>query len=366
MLWSISGLGKGYSTVSIAEGYLFTSGIDTQHTLVFAYDLYGKLVWKKTNGSSWETEMPWARTYNGARCTPTYSEGIVYHLGELGRLAAFDARSGNEVWSIELREQFEAEIPEYGYSESVHVEGDRLYCCPAGKKGFLICLNKQNGRLIWANSEISGTAGFSSLIIFDHGGFRQIAGLSSNSIFGVDLNTGKLLWQVDYENSRSNNVSDPIYHNGYLFASSGYGKGCILLKLNVAGNGITPETAWQTELMDNHHGGVILHNEYLYGSGHNARGWFCLDLKTGKEMWNTGGKGSVTYADQMLYFLNERGIMTLVKATSEKYEPVSTFQVPEGGEGMHWAHPVVCGARLYIRHKDKLCVYNPSLPPYFA
>jgi len=358
LLWTISGLGKGYSTVSVADGYIFTAGIDDRQTFVYAFDLEGNLVWKKPNGSAWETEMPWAISYNGARSTPTCSEGIVYHLGELGRLTAFDSKTGNEVWSIELREQFDAEIPEYGYSESLHVEGDRLYCCPAGKRGYLVCLDKHNGKLVWANSEIPGTVGFSSLIIFDHGGYHQIAGLSSNTIYGVDSNTGVLLWQTGFENSRSNNVSDPIYYKGHLFASSAYGKGSILLNLKVSGDGITPETVWQTERMDNHHGGVILHDGYLYGAGHNDRGWCCLDFLTGTQIWKEGGKGSLTYADHMLYCLDERGIMILLKATPEKYEVVSSFEVPEGGEGMHWAHPVVCSARLYIRHQDKLYAYD--------
>ncbi len=360
LLWEISGLGKGYSSVSLAEGYLFISGVENQQTFVFAFDLEGNLVWKKSNGEAWATERSHARSYGGSRCTPTYSDGIIYHLGELGRLAAFDSKSGDEVWSIELREQFDAEIPEYGYSESVLIEGDRLYCCPAGKKAYLVCLDKHTGDLLWANTEIPGTVGFSSLVIFDHGGLHQITGMSSNYVFGVDLTTGKLLWKTEYENSRSNNVADPIYHNGYIVASSGYGKGSILLKLHSSGKGISPEEVWQTELMDNHHGGVILHKGYLYGAGHNNRGWFCLDFLTGTQKWKAGGKGSLTYADDMLYCLDERGIMTLVKASPEKYEAVSTFEVPSGGEGMYWAHPVVCGARLYIRHQDKLFAYDIS------
>jgi len=362
LLWTISGLGKGYSTVSFADGYLFTAGTEDRQTFVFAFDLEGNLVWKKPNGRSWETEMSHARTYNGARSTPTCIDGIVYHLGELGRLAAFESNSGEELWSIELREHFDAEIPEYGYAESVLIEGKRLYCCPAGKKGFMVCLDKNSGQLIWANKEISGTVGFSSLITFDQGAYSQIAGLSSNSIFGVDSKTGRLLWQIDFENSRSNNVPDLIFHEGLVFASSGYGKGSILVKLNPIENGISPETVWQTELMDNHHGGVILHKGFLYGAGHNARGWFCLDFQTGTEMWKTGGKGSITYADKMLYCLDERGIMTMVKASSEKYEAISAFQVPDGGDGMHWAHPVVFGERLYIRHQDKLFAYDIGNP----
>lgn len=360
LLWTISGLGKGYSTVSVTDKYLFTAGTGDQQTFVFAFDLEGKLLWKKPNGGAWATEMSHARTYNGSRSTPTYSDGVVYHLGDLGRLAALDAESGNELWSMELRDRFEADIPEYGYSESVYIEEDRLYCCPAGKKAYLVCLNKQNGQVIWANKEIGGTVGFSSLIRFDHEGVRQIAGLSSNRIFGVDVETGKLLWQVEYENSRSNNVPDPIFHKGFLFASSGYGKGSILLNLKSLDQGNTPETVWQTELMDNHHGGVILHEGYLYGAGHNSRGWFCLDFLTGEQRWKAGGKGSITYADQKLYCLDERGIMRLVQAKSENFEELSAFKVPEGGTSMYWAHPVVCGGRLYIRHEDKLFAYDIS------
>ena len=283
---------------------------------------------------------------------------LLCHLGELGRLAAFDYQTGNEIWSMELRERFDAEIPEYGYSESVYIDGDRLYCSPAGKKGYIICLDKNNGNVIWANAEIQEPVGNSSSIVYDYGGYRQIAGLTANSVYGMDSRTGKLLWNVEFGNSRENNIADPIFHDGYIFASTGYGKGSILIKLTLSGEKIIPETVWQTELMDNHHGGVILHNGYLYGAGHEARGWFCLDFMTGKQMWKAPGKGSLTYADGMLYCLEERGIMTLIKATPEKYEEISAFEVPSGGKGFHWAHPVVCGGRLYIRHTDKLFAYD--------
>jgi hypothetical protein len=42
LVWTISGLGKGYSTVSIADGYLYTSGIKNQQTYVYAFDLGGE------------------------------------------------------------------------------------------------------------------------------------------------------------------------------------------------------------------------------------------------------------------------------------------------------------------------------------
>jgi outer membrane protein assembly factor BamB len=344
--------------MTLAGGYLYTAGMSDKQTFVFAIDLDGKQVWKKPNGGSWETTMRHATAYTGSRSTPTYDDGVVYHLGDLGQLSAFEHETGKSIWSLELGDLFDAEIPKYGYTESVLVDGDRLYCCPGGKKGFLACLNKKTGERLWASTGVPGTAGFSSLIVGKFSGRRQLIGMSSSCVFGADMESGKLLWTVDYENQRSNNATDPICHESHVFASSGYGKGSILIKLTTSGKKIVPETVWQTKTMDNHHGGVLLHEGHLYGSGHKSRGWFCLDLLTGKPRWNGWGKGSLLYADGMLYCLEEEGTMKLVKATPDRYALVSSFKVPRGGKGLYWAHPIVCGGRLYVRHGDKLFAYD--------
>lgn len=363
LLWSAGGLGKGYASVSIADGLIFTSGKTGQRTFVYAFDMDGHLVWKAPNGQSWETDRQWARSYDGARSTPTWDDGVVYHLGELGRLAAFDARSGTERWAVELRERYEAEIPEYGYSESVYIEDDRLFVCPAGEEAYMVCLDKITGREIWRNDQIPGHVGFSSLMPFEYGGYSQLAGMSSSTVFGVDATTGKLLWSLPFANSRDNNVADPIFTDGAVIVSSGYGRGTMKFRLLEDGGRFDTEILWDTELMDNHHGGVILREGYLYGAGHNNRGWFCLDAATGEQQWEAPGKGSLTLADGMLYCLDERGTVTLVKADPEAYRETGRFEVPEGGTGMHWAHPVVCGGRLYIRYDDRLFVFDVSENP---
>lgn len=358
MIWTSEGLGKGYSSVSFSEGLILTAGMTERQTFVYALDQEGNMVWKKANGESWQTEMPWALTYDGARSTPTCDSGVVYHLGELGRLAALELKTGEEIWSLELRERFDAEIPEYGYSESVLIEGGRLYCCPAGRDAYIVCLQKENGELIWKNDEIPGNVGFGSLVSYDFDGKHMLAGISSSHIFSVEAQSGRLLWTYPFENDRSNNIPDPILHDGHVFVSSGYGKGSILLKIESTGDKYMVKPMWQTDLLDNHHGGVILHEGFLYGSGHNSRGWFCLDFNSGMPLWKSAGKGSITYADGMLYCLDERGIMTLVHATPRGYMAAGSFRIPKGGKSMHWAHPVVCGQKLYIRHDDILFVYD--------
>lgn len=246
------------------------------------------------------------------------------------------------------------------YRDQTYVFAFDLYVRPAGKKGFQVCLDKNDGKLIWANTDIPGVEGYSSAVVFDYGDNKHITGSSSNCYYGVDAATGRLLWKVDFENQQGLNLTDAIAKDGYVFITSGYGKGSMLFRLKASGDKFVPETVWQSGLMDNHHGGVILHNDYLYGSGSNSRGWFCLEFFTGKQIWNnTRGKGAITYADGMLYLLDERsGSMKLVKATPDSYESAGEFNVPSGGQSMYWAHPVVCGKRLYVRHWDKVFVYD--------
>lgn len=356
--WTASGLGEGYSSVAIADGHIYTAGKKSDQTLVFCFDLEGNPVWEKPNGKAWSTNMSHARSYTGARSTPTFDNGVIYHLGETGRLAAFDAKTGDEIWASDLAERFDAPETEYGYSESVMIDGDKLYVRPAGKDGYQVCLNKHNGELVWANTEIPGVEGYSSPVVMEFGDYRQLINASSDYYYGVDTETGQLLWKVDYRNRQGLNVADAIVHNEYVFISSGYGLGSMLIKLIAEDDDIIPETVWQNELMDNHHGGVILHEGFLYGSGSKSRGWFCLDFLTGDKMWETSGKGSITFAENKLYLLDERGAMKLVKAVPDSFIQQGEFNVPEGGRSMYWAHPVVCGGTLYIRHADKLFAYE--------
>jgi len=358
---TITGLGDGYSSVAVNDGLIYTQGQSDNQSYVFCYNLSGRLVWKKPNGPAWSTSLSWAASYTGSRSTPTCDNGVVYCLSEAGRLAAFEAKTGKEKWARELTTTFEAEIPEYGYSESVLVDGSNLYVKPVGKKGYQVCLDKLTGKTLWANTDIPGTIGYNSAVIHENGGYRQLISASSDFYYGIDMKSGKLLWKFNFVNQRELNLTDAVCFNDYVLLTSGYGMGSALIRLKTASAGLNAEQVWKSELMDNHHGGVIHHNGYLYGSGCNSRGWFCLDFMTGKQAWKAEGKGSVTFADDMLYTLDERsGIVRLVKASPEKYEKTGEFKAPKGGESMYWAHPVVCGGRLYIRHGDKLFAYNIS------
>jgi len=361
LIWTATGLGHGYSSVAIGNDRIFTAGTIDKITHVTALDLTGKTVWRRPNGPSWKASerQSWAVSYAGSRGTPTLDGNTVFHLAELGDLRAFDLQTGDTRWHVNVLERFAAERPEYGISESVLIYDEAVICCPGGKKGYMIALNKYNGQTLWANTDIQDAVGNSSPVLAQIQGVEQVIALSASHVFAVDPGNGKLLWQAEFGNARENNCTDVIVANDGVYMSSGYGKGCALLRPKRQDNGsFTVEQVWTSSLLDNHHGGVVQMGDYIYGAGHEAKGWFCLDLNTGQQQWNATGKGAITYADDHLYCLDERGTLSLVRCTPDKWNAASTFKVPRGGKGLFWAHPVVCGGRLYIRHSDQLMVYD--------
>ena len=365
LLWTASDCGRGFSSVAIVGGFIYTAGTFENQTFVIALDMDGEQVWKSANGERWAPSAAtavWARNYDGSRSTPTVNGGWVYHFSDLGRLAAFDAKTGEEKWAVDITEAFGAEWPHWGYAESVLIDGDRLICYPGGTNGYMVALDKKTGKTVWVNAELDAPASYCSPILVEDNGLRQIITANTYGVIGVNADTGATLWQYEHTNKRKINVATPIYHDGYVFASSGYGKGSVMLKLTVEGKKVEAEKVWFSTELDNHHGGVILLDGYLYGTGSKKSGWVCLHFKTGKVMHREEGvgKGSVVCAEGMLYCYAEKGTMGLVKASPKAHKLAGSFKVPEGGKGQYWAHPVVCGGRLYVRHADNLYAYDIS------
>jgi outer membrane protein assembly factor BamB len=354
LLWKSSVCGKGYAAVSVARGCLFISGDFGEEEMVLALNLNGSLKWKTVHGKAWTGAQP------GSRTTPTYDDGLVYHLGPHGNLSAFEAASGKPVWTIDIREQFTAPLGLWGYTENLVVDGDQVLCTPGGAAGRVVALDKKTGRVRWANTEITDRQAYSSPIVAEHGGVRQFIALARNSFFGVDIRTGSLLWSHPHESFCDQNVTSPIYHDGSVFVSSGHRAGARVVKLSADNRDARP--VWSTTQLDNCHGGVVLLDGYLYGSGCRLynKGLLCVEFATGKVMYRAEqiGKVSLTWADGLLYCLDNDGEMLLVQATPQRATVLSRFKIPRNDNDHTLTHPVVCGGRLYLRHLDDLFAYN--------
>ncbi len=362
LLWRIDGIGEnasGYSSVTIQNGRLFTSGTRADRSLVYCFDLDGKKLWEYDNGPVWTGQYP------GARSTPTVDGDCVYDFSSTGRLACLDVAKGRKIWDRNILTDFEGENITWALAESVRIDGDRLYCSPGGKKASFVALDKKTGETIWMTPSLGEKTSYASPIIFEQDGLRMIVTTYAKGIFGVNAATGSLLFTFRHEQSFGINCTRPLYHDGELLitnATTPRGEGAVKLKLKIDGNKVSTEEVWRNKKFDNLHDGVILCDGFLYGTSYAYRGgtFMCVDWTTGEVMYDDRdvGKGSLTWAEGLLYYLGESGQMRLVRLNPEKYEVVGRFTLPEGGEGPTWAHPAVCGKRLYLRHGIFLYCYD--------
>lgn len=358
LLWKFAECGKGYACVSVADGRLYTSGDFGEDEYVLALDLNGKLLWRTPNGKAWKGAQP------GARTTPTYRDGAVYHLNAHGDLAALDARTGRKLWTVNLVERFDVDLGLWGFTENLVVEGDKVLCLAGGKRGRVVALDCRTGATRWANTSLTDRAGYSSPVVVTHAGVRQYIALARSTVLSVEVETGKTLWVHEHKGFCDQNVTTPIYHDGTVYVTSGHKAGGRKVKMAGDGKGVT-EQWFQTDL-DNCHGGVVLLGGYLYGSGCRLyqRGLMCVEYATGKTLYNAReiGKVSITYADGLLYCLGNDTTMALVDISPQRARIVSRFQPPWTKEPPCLSHPVVCGGRLYLRHLNELLAYDIKQP----
>ena len=204
-LWKAAGLGQGWSSPIIAEGRVYVTGEVGDDLQVFAFDLNGQPVWQSKNGRAWKGPYP------GARACCVYSEGRVYDLNAHGRLACLDAVSGSEVWAVDILERFEAKNITWALSECLLVDGPHVIVTPGGRKALIAALDKRTGQTVWRTEPLGeDRTSHCSPILFRYGGRRVIANCSSAHGFGVDADTGRLLWTVPMTNQYGTNVATPV------------------------------------------------------------------------------------------------------------------------------------------------------------
>lgn len=358
LVWKSDQIGSGFSTVSIAGGVIYISGIIEKDLVVTAFGIDGNLKWQKPVALGWSdpSQRP------GSRSTPTIDGNRLYIVSGHGMLVALDCGSGDTIWTVDLVEKFKGKVPQWGGAESVLIDGDRLYCTPGGAEVGMVALDKMTGEVLWQGEPLGTSLPYASPILVEAAGAKQLIHLVQTGMVGVDANAGRILWR--YERAAPKNrpaCSTPLYADGLAFAASGYDTGGGQVRISSQDGRIKAEQTWETREMVNQHGGMVLVDGHVYGNHQN--GWSCLSWKTGEQKWHAEGvgKGSLTYADGMLYcFAEQDGTVGLVKADPSEFQMVSTFSLPAGGAGLRWAHPVVCGGRLYLRHGNTLWVYDVS------
>ena len=352
-VWNVADLGAGYGSVAVAGDRVYVQGMRNRQSMVTSLARAdGRVLWSRALGQAGSNDRG-----PGPRSTPTVDGDRLYVLTENGHLACLRAADGSVVWQRNILSDFGARNINWLLSESPLVDGDRVFVSPGGRGAGMVALDKMTGKTIWASKELSDEAGYSSAIVADVHGVRTLMTLTAEAGVGVRASDGRLMWRYRNVANRTANAATPVYANNRVFYSSAYGTGGALLTLSAAAGAVRADEAYFTRDMQNHHGGMILLNGYLYGFNNSIL--TCLEFASGKLMWRdrSVGKGSLAAADGHLYVVSENNLVGLVEATHTGYREKGRFSIRDQGLPS-WAHPAISGGRLYIRNQGTLSVYN--------
>ena len=353
ILWSYTSLGQGYSSPAFASNKIYINGMVDGQAVLFVLDQNGKELQQFKYGKEFD------ESYSGVRSTPTIVGNLAYLLTGHGKLTCLDLKTGKPVWVKDFIAQFEGVNITWGYTESILVDGDKLYCTPGGKKNNVMALNRMTGETIWSCPGLGELSAYCTPLLVKLPTRQLLVTHTASHVMGIDATTGKLLWSFEHPNQWAVHPNTPIYSDGGLFVFSGYGQGGEKLKLSADGSSITKE--WEIESFDSRIGGAVLIDGYLYGSGDKDRSWQCIDWKTGAQKYTSTEvtKGVAIAANKMLIGYSEKGELFLAHANPSAFKVISKAKVTLGTE-QHWAHPVINNGVLYVRHGNTLIAYQIS------
>lgn len=351
MIWHFDDLGQGFSSAAVTSTAVFTTGMTKGAGYVLALDHRGKLLWKKEYGKEWN------ESHSGARSTPLVVGDMLYIMSAYGTLTCMNTADGRTIWSVDFMSQHDARNLTWGITENLVHDGNILYCAPGGRDANVVALDRNTGRIIWKSKGSGEKSGYCSPVIVNLPSRKMLVTIMERSVHGFDAANGELLWKHGHINSYSVHPNVPVYIDGFLYCTIGYGVGGVMLKVSPDGTKVTE--VWKNAKHDPKIGGFVVLNDRIYGAGDFNRSFFCLDWKTGRIIYqeNQLAPSNIIANDGLFYVYAERGTVNLVEPAASGINIISSFKVPLGS-GPHWAHLVIKNKRLYVRHGNSLMVYD--------
>ncbi len=352
-VWTTSNVGGGYGSVAIAGNRVYLQGATRANSTVSSLNSAdGKLIWTQTIGRSNTNDRG-----SGPRGTPSVDGDRLYVLTENGDLACLSVAQGAIIWQRNILKEFNGRQIGWLVSESPLIDGNFVYVTPGGRGAGMAALDKMSGKTVWTAKELSDEAGYASPIAATVHGVRTIMTLTSGAGVGLRASDGKLMWQYRRVANTTANTTTPVFHDNKVFYTSAYDTGGALLNLTLQGDTLKADEVYFTRDLQNHHGGVVVVDGYLYGFNNSIL--TCLEFATGKTMWRhrSVGKGSLAAADGKLYIVGEDLVVGLAEASPAGYREHGRFRLDDQGLPS-WAHPAISDGRMFIRNQGTLASYD--------
>jgi len=346
-LWRVELSDNGYAGPSAAGGKVFIIDHQGKEDVVRALDI-------ETGRQVWEFRYPETarETHGYARATPTVDGGKVYTVSFSGLVHCLNAEDGSLIWSRNVVKEFRGKLPGWRYAASPVIDGEKLIVTPGGPGALLAALNKNTGETIWQGGG-SEAVSYCTPVVATIAGRKQYVLAAAKSFLGVDAADGKVLWSYPWQTRYDVNAAMPIVVNDHVFVTSGYGHGCVMVKVSPKG----AVKVWENKEMQAHFSSPLLAGRYIYGTG-DPGFLMCINPENGKTTWKQKGfeKGGIIAVDGTIIALDgARGDVIMVKLTPDSYQELGRFK---GLGGRSWTAPIVADGKLIIRNTKAIACYR--------
>jgi outer membrane protein assembly factor BamB len=360
---------NGFSSFTVGGGAVYTQlgkevGGDKREVCVAFDAATGKELWavpvdRADYQGGGDSGTPENKGGDGPRSTPTYSDGRVYVYTSDLVLGCLDAKTGKEVWAIDMIKEHAGKNVSWKNAASPVIEGDLIYVAAGGAGQSLLGIDKKTGKVVWktADDKITHATPVVATIL----GEKQVIFFTQKGLVSVTPDAGKELWRYPFRYSTSTAAS-PVVCGDIVYCSAGYDVGGGACKIAKSGSGFTATEIWRTtgnKAVPNHWSTPVYKDGYLYGmfsfKRYGVGPLKCVEAATGKIMWEQKGfgAGQVILAGGKVLALADDGELVVVDPDSSAYKEVSRFQAIAG---KCWSTPAMSDGHIYVRStKEGAC-----------
>lgn len=340
--------GDGYSSFAVRGKWAWTLIADDNREVVVCLDL-------NLGSEKWRRPYLLQQTfdYSGPRSTPLLVDNDLFAVLSDGQVIAIDAETGAERWVSRLK----ATPPRWGFAHSPLLVGNKLFIGPA-------VFDRADGRETWNLSDVQ--PGYSSPVRAVISGVEQVIWFNGTHLVGVQpkRDSYEELWRFRWDTFSNVNAATPLViparqemrDLAYVFISSGYGKGCAVVRVTREGGTFTARPVYESSDLCCHFASPVRRGEYVYGLD-ETRDLTCMNLRTGQIAWRQRGfrKGSLIRVDDCLLILGENGNLALAEATPESYRPIA---MARPFRDRCWSLPALADGVLMLRDRKTIQIFE--------
>ncbi len=349
-------LGGGYGGIAVAGGKVYV--MDRQKE---PREIERVLCLDAATGKTiWQHDYPVAYGKldygNGPRTTPTVHAGKVYTYGAVGHLCCLDAATGKAHWQRDTVKELKGTYPTWGHACSPLIDGGRVLIQVGAADGCLMAFDAATGKESWRS--MSDRPGYSSPVIVQGKGWRQVIYWTAQHVNGLDPATGKVRWRVPFEFSYDVAIADVAVHDGIILASN-YWTGSKSIRLDERGE--NPQILWEGKQLSLVMSTPLVRGDHVYALD-RFRGLKCLEWRTGKILWEgehvtprgNNPQATLVWVGDRALILNEKGELLLAELSPKGYRQLGKTSILGG---LVWAHPAYADRCIFSRNDEEIvCV----------